>query len=441
MDVSVESADGLQRRIKVTLDAESVEQAVTDKVCRAGQHAKIPGFRPGKVPMKVLYQRYGDAARQEAASELIQSSYPQALEQTELKPAGQPQVELDEQSEDQGLTFTATFEVYPEIELKGLDDIRVTRPVTEITDQDLDNAIEKLREQNKQDVAVERESRDGDKAVIDYEGRIDDVAFEGGTGNDIEVTLGDGQFLPDLERALVGRKAGESFDQDVTFPEDYDAEDLAGKTAQFQVTVKSVSETQLPEIDAAFLQQFGIEDGGVDELRGKLNESLRQQADQAIESQVKQQVMDALHENNPIDVPESMIGEETDRMRREMAGRLPQEMQQDMETLKQLMPDENLREGAQRRVALGLLLSEVISEKTIELDSERLEKKLDELASQYGEQAEQVKQYYRSNQEMMQGVQAMVMEEQVVDTLLDGATVTEQNTSLDDLMNEQGGEQ
>lgn len=440
MDVSVESAEGLQRRIKVSLDPDSVEEAVAEKVRRVGQHAKIPGFRPGKVPMKVLYQRYGAAARQEAASELIQSSYPEALEQAELKPAGQPEVEVDETGDDKGLTFTATFDVYPEIELKGLDKIAVNRPVVEVTSADVDSAIEKLREQNKEDVEVERESQDGDKAVIDYEGRLDDVAFEGGTGNDVEVTLGEGQFLPDLERALVGRKAGESFAQDVTFPEDYNAEDLAGKTAQFSVTVKSVTEPKLPEIDAAFLQQFGIEDGGVDELREKLSDSLRQQADQAVDSKVKQQVMDALYEHNPIDVPESMATQEMEQMRRETASRLPEQLQQDTETLKQLMPEGTLREPAQRRSALGLLLAEVIQEKSVELDQDRLERKLDELASQYGEQAEQVKQYYRSNQQMMQGVEAMVMEDQVIEGLIDGATVTEQNTSLDDLMNEQGGQ-
>lgn len=441
MDVSVESAEGLQRRIKVTVPAENVEEAVAEKVRRAGQHAKIPGFRPGKVPLKVLYQRYGDAARREATSEIIQSSYPQALEQTELKPAGQPEVEIDDETGEQGLTFTATFDVYPEIELQGLDDIEVEKPVVEVTEADVDKALERLREQHKEYVEVERESRDGDQAVIDYEGRVDGEAFEGGTGNDIEVVLGDGQFLPDLERALVGRKAGESFEQQVTFPEDYGAEELAGKTADFQVTIKSVAESQLPEIDTAFLQKFGIEDGGEAELREKIAESLRQQADEAVDSRVKQQVMDALHERNPIDLPESLVSQEIERMRREAASRLPQEMQQDPEQLKQLMPDESLRESARRRTALGLLLAEVIGDLNIELDREKVDAKLEELAGQYGEQGEQVKQYYRSNPQLMQGIEAMVMEGQVVDALIERAKVNEQPTDLDDLMNPEGGGQ
>lgn len=441
MDVSVESADGLQRRIRVSLDNASVDKAVEEKVRRVGRHAKIPGFRPGKVPIKVLYQRYGAAARQEAASELIQSSYPDAIKQAELKPACQPEIEIEDVDQENGLSYTASFDVYPEITLHGLDKIAVTRPVVEITAEDVDNAIERLREQNKEDVEVERESQDGDKAVIDYEGRLDDVAFEGGSGNDVEVTLGEGRFLPDLERALVGRKAGESFQQDVTFPDDYNAAELAGKTAQFSVTMKSVSEATLPELDAAFLQQFGIEDGGIDELREKLTESLRQQADQAVESKVKQQVMDVLYEKNPVEIPASMLAQEMHQMRHETASRLPEQLQQDHETLEQLMPEETLRQPAQRRSALGLLLAEVIREKSIELDQDRLDGKLDELTAQYGEQAEQVKQYYRANPQMLQGVEAMVMEDQVIAALLDGAKVTEQNTSLDDLMNGEGNDQ
>lgn len=441
MDVSVENTDGLQRQIKVNLGSDQVEEAVEAKVRRAGQHAKVPGFRPGKVPMKVLYQRYGDAARQEVASELIQSSYPEAVNEAELKPASQPEIEIDETADGQGLTYTATFDVYPEIELQGLDNIAVTRSVVEVTSGDIDTAIERLREQSKEDVAVERESQDGDKVVVDYEGKLDSETFEGGTGNDVEVTLGEGRFLPDLERALVGRKAGETFEQDVTFPEDYNAEDLAGKTAQFSVTLKSVTEPKLPELDAEFLQQFGIEDGSVDALREKLNESLRQQADQAIESQVKQQVMDTLYEQNPIDVPESMVKQEMQQMRQETASRLPEQMQQDASMLEQLMPEDTLREPAQRRSAIGLLLAEVIQAKELEMDSERLEAKLDEMAGQYGDQAEQIKQYYRSNQQMMQGIEAMVMEDQVIQSLMDAATVTEQSTTLDDLMNEQGSGQ
>lgn len=435
MDVSVENPGGLTRRLKVQIPAERVSEAVDAKVKRVGRSARIPGFRPGKAPMKVLYQRYGAQARQEVVGELIQSVYPEALEQVELKPAGQPQIELGDVDAEGALEFTASFDVYPDIELKGLDAIEVERPVVEVTDADVDKTIERIQEKNKTWETVERESRDGDQVLVDYVGRIDGEAFEGGTGNDVEVNLGEQQFLPDLERALVGRKADEQFDVDVSFPEDYGAEDLAGKTASFDVTVKAVKEAKLAEIDDEFLKQMGVEEGGIDALKQRVRESLEQEAKHAIDTSVKTQAMDALHNANPIEVPASMVAQEIGRMRKEAMQRMPEHMQQDEEQAKQLLPDDVLREQAERRVALGLLIAEVISEKEIQLDAERVTAKMEEVASGYGEQAEQVKAYYQSNPQLMQGLQAMVMEEQVVDKLLEGAKVSEKDTELDELLN------
>lgn len=437
MQVSVENAGGLTRRMTVQVPPERVEKAVEEKVRRAGRHAKIPGFRPGKAPYKVLYQRYADSARAEVASELVQATYPEAIEQEGLKPAGRPQLELGDQSPESGLAYTASFDVYPEIELQGLDKLKVEKPVTEVTDADIDKTIERLREQNKEFAEVERESADGDQAVIDFVGRLDGEPFEGGSGEDVEVTLGEGRFLPDLERALVGRKPGETFQVDVSFPEDYGAEQLAGKTADFEVTVKSVSEPRLPELDAAFFQKMGVEEGGETALREKVAESLRREVANAVDQKVKTQVMDGVLEANPIDVPEGLVAQEIERMRGEALSRLPQQMRQDPEQAKQLLPDEALREGAERRVALGLLIAEVISDQGIELDRDRVEAKLDELAAGY-EQTEAVKSYYRNNPQMMQGVEAMVMEDQVIERLLEGAKVKEKKTDVDDLL---GGEQ
>ena len=435
MEVSVETPGGLQRRLKIEIPAERVEKAVEEKIRRVGKHAKIPGFRPGKIPLKVLYQRYGDSARNEVAGELVQQAYPEALEQVDLKPAGRPEVELDDYTPGQAMQFTATFDVYPDIELQGLDGLKIERPVAEVADADVDSTIDKLREQNKTFESVERESRDGDQVVIDYVGRIDGEAFEGGTGNDIEVTLGEGRFLPDLERALVGRKPGENFTTDVTFPDDYGAEDLAGKTASFEVTLKTVNEARLPDIDAAFLQQFGVEeDGGEAELRNKIRTSLEGEVANAAENRVKTQVMDALHAANPIEVPNSMVAQEIERMRQEALARMPEQFRQDADKARELLPDEQLRETAERRVALGLLIAQVISERGIELDADRVSAKLDELAGGY-EQSEQVKQYYRSNPQMMQGIEAMVMEGQVVDNLLENAKVKDKSVSVDELMN------
>ncbi|RJS93139.1 trigger factor [Salinisphaera sp. Q1T1-3] len=435
MDVSVENPGGLKRRLKVQIPAERVNGAVDEKVKRVGQNARIPGFRPGKAPAKVLYQRYGAQARQEVVSELIQQTYPEAIEKSELNPAGQPEIQLDSFEEDGPLSFTADIEVYPEITLQGLDSITVEKPVAEVGEADVDNTLERIRDQNKTFEAVERESVDGDQVTVDYIGRIDGEAFEGGSADDMEITLGEQKFLPDMERGLVGRKAGEDFDLDVAFPEDYGAEELAGKTATFSITVKSVAEAKPVELNEAFIQQMGVEEGTAEALRARIRESLEQELKHAIETSMKTQTMDALHEANTIEVPEAMVAQEIDRMRKEAMQRMPQEMQQDPEQAKQLLPDEALREQAEKRVALGLLIAEVISERELELDQAKVDEKMDEVASGYGEQAEQVKQYYQQNPQLMQGLQAMVMEQQVVDNLLAGATVTEKETELDELLN------
>lgn len=435
MDVSVENPGGLKRRLKVQIPADRVNNAVDEKVKRAGEHARIPGFRPGKVPRKVLYQRYGAQARQEAVSELVQNTYPEAVERSELNPAGQPEIELDSLDDAGSLSFTASFDVYPEIELKGLDSISVDKPVTEVTDADIDNTIERVQEQNKSWEEVDRESADGDQVTVDYVGRIEGEVFEGGSADDMDITLGEQQFLPDMERALVGRKAGEDFQVDVAFPEDYGAEELAGKTATFDVTVKTVKAPSPAQLDEDFIKQMGVEEGTMDALRDKIRESLEQEARHAVDTSVKTQVMDSLHEANSIEVPDSMVAQEIDRMRKEAMQRMPQEMQQDEEQAKQLLPDDALREQAEKRVALGLLIAEVISEKELELDQAKVDEKMDEVAAGYGDQAEAVKNYYQQNPQLMQGLQAMVMEQQVVDDLLENATVAEQDTELDELLN------
>lgn len=434
MDVSVENPGGLERRIKVEIPAERVSEAVDAKVRHVGQHANIPGFRPGKIPVKVLYQRFGERARQEAVGDLVQEAYPQALEQTELSPAGQPEVDLGEVKAGEPLEFTARFDVYPDITLTGLEDISVEKPVAEVTDADIDNMIERIREQYKTFTPVERESRDGDQVNIDYDGRVDGQSFEGGSADDIEVTLGEQEFLPDLERALVGRRAGEQFQVDVDFPDDYE-EGLAGKSAAFDVTINRVSEPEAREIDEEFLQNMGIEEGGMDAFREKIRGSLEQEMQNAADKRVKTQVFDGLYEANRIEVPQSLVAEEMQRMRREAMSRMPEHMQHDDEEARELLPDEMLREGAERRVATGLLMGEVIADEGLELDTDRLHAKIDEIAAGYGDQADAVKQYYQSNEQLMQGLQAMVMEEQVVEALLAKATVTEQRVELDELLN------
>lgn len=432
MEVSVENPGGLERRMRVQVPSQRVEDAVAEKIKRVGRHAKVPGFRPGKVPMKVLYQRYGQQARQEVLSELLESTYTEALGEAELNPAGQPQIELEQQAPGTDLAYVATFEVYPEVQVNGLSGQVIEEPDVSVEDADVDRTIERIRKQHQTFEPVERPAEDGDRVTIDFEGLIDGEPFEGNSGEDVPVEIGSGRFLDEMEQALKGHQTDESFSVEVNFPEDYPADELKGQRAEFQVTVKTVEAPKLPAIDEEFLQTLGVEEGGEEALRQKVRESLEGERDKAVRSQVKQQVLDALYKANPLDVPQSLVSQEIERMRGEAAQRLPQG-QRDPQRLRELMPDNLFEEAAKRRVTLGLLIAEIIKERGIKLDSTRVDEMLNELASGYSE-PEQVIQYYRSNPQLLQGVEAMAMEEQVVDALLEDVERKPVSKSFDELM-------
>ncbi|MDX1496735.1 MAG: trigger factor [Salinisphaeraceae bacterium] len=441
MEFSVEQPGGLERRLKVTVPVDKVDGAVKDRVRKVGAKAKVPGFRPGKAPMNVLLQRYGDQARQEVLGDLIQESYGNALDQSELRPAGQPNIEVTQVPLDgQPLEYTAVFDVYPEVELKGLDKLKVERPVVEITDADVERVVESMREQNKHFHPVDRAAKEGDQVKIDFLGKLDGEPFEGGKGEDFENVIGSGQLLPDMENGLVGHAAGEdTFTIDVAFPEDYHSELLKGKTAQFDITLKEVAEPHMPEVDEDFIKKAGVEEGTVEALHAKLRESMQTEADKAAKNQVKAEIMDGLLKANELDVPRGLVAQELDNMRREASQRLPENMRGDAEKLKELMPDEIFSEGAQRRVSLGLLLAEVIKHFDIKLDEAKVDEVLKSMAQGYG-QSEEVINYYKSNPQIMQGIEAMAMEEQVVEKLVEGAKVKEVTMSYEKLM-EQAAQQ
>lgn len=433
MEVSVENPGGLERRMRVQVPSQRVEDAVAEKVKRVGHHAKVPGFRPGKVPMKVLFQRYGQQARQEVVGELLQSTYAEALSETALNPAGQPSIELEEQQPGAGLQYVATFEVYPEIELKGIEGQVIEQPQVSVEDADVDTTIERVRKQHQSFEETDQASEDGDRVTIDFEGTVDGEPFDGNSGEDVPLEIGAGRFLKDMEEGLKGHKAGESFAVQVNFPEDYPSEELAGKAASFQINLKKVEAPRLPELDDEFLAKLGIEEGGVEALRQKVRESLESERDKAVRNRVKQQIMDALYAANPVDVPKALVAQEIERLRGEAAQRLPQ-AQRKPEQLRQWMPDEMFEETAQRRVRLGLLIAELIKARELQLDSARVDALLEELAAEYSE-PEQVIQYYRSNPQLLQGVEAMAMEEQVVDALLQDVERNSVAKSFEELMN------
>lgn len=433
MEVNLETPGGLVRQLRVRIPADRIASAVDTRLKQIATRAKVPGFRPGKAPLKVIEQQYGEAARLEAIQELVRGSYPEALDKAGVHPASAPHFEVVAEKSGEPLEYLARFEVYPEIKLKALSDLKVERPVVQVGEADIDKVIESMRRAHRSFTAVERAARAGDVCRVDFEGSVDGAAFPGGKGDDVQLELGQGRFLPDLENGIAGHARGETFSVDVQFPADYRNEQLKGKKARFKVELKDVQEPKLPDLDEAFFKAQGLEDGqGLDALRGKVKAALEAERDKAIKSRVKGQVLEQLLAANPIPLPQAMVAQETARLREEAASRF-NAAKMKPEQVQKLFPDDMLEPNARRRVALGLLIAEVIRERKIVVDAARQERMLDEIAGDY-QQPEQIKQYYRGNPQLMQGLRAMVMEEQVVESLLAGARSKDVPMTLDDLL-------
>lgn len=434
MDVQIETPGGLVRQLRVRIPAQQVSNAVDERLKKLAGRAKIPGFRPGKAPLKIVQQQFGESARLDVVQDLVRGSYPEAVNKAGVRPAGSPSFEVLAEKPGEPLEYLARFEVYPEIKLKSLDRLKIEKPVVEVTPADIDKLIESLRRSRRTMKPGERPAQDGDIVTVDFEGKLDGEGFQGGKGENTEVEIGTGRFLPDLERSFIGRNPGDAYSQDVKFPQDYRAENLRGKTAQFEVTIKGVKQPQLPELDAEFLKAHGVEESaGVEGLRAKLTTALEAERDKAVKNKLKQQALDQLLESNPIEAPQGMVQQEILRLRDETAARFNAAKLKPDQLLK-MLPDESLAPSAKRRVSLGLLIGEVLKEKKIVMSQDKLNTLLDEMAADY-QQPEQVKQHYRSRPELLQGLRAIVLEEQVVEALIAGVTPTDKAMSLDELLN------
>jgi trigger factor len=437
MEVQVDNAGGLRRNLRVTVPAERVAKAVDERLKRMATRAKLPGFRPGKAPMKVIESQYGESARLDAISDLIEQTYPEAVGKTGVQPAGQPKIDISGNKVGEALQYTAQIEVYPEVKLGSLTDLKIEKPVVEITEADVDKLVANLRKAKRSFVEVTRPAQSGDQVVVDFIGRLDGEAFSGGEAKDTTIELGEGRMLPDLENGIAGHAAGETFMVDVKFPEDYRAENLKGKTAQFEVTIKSVKQPELPAIDAEFLKSHAVEESaGEAGLRAKCRSALEKERDKGVQNRLKTQALDQLLEKHPFEIPRSLIDQEIPRLRDEAAARMGLNRQGNRippERLESLFPAEMFVPQAQRRVALGLLIGEVIKARDVKLDQARVESALDGIAGDY-EHPEQVKQFYRSRPDLLQGLRAMVLEDQVVESLLGGVKPAEKKMSLDELL-------
>ena len=425
MQVSVESTSALERRMTIGVPAERIETEVTKRLQQTARRAKVPGFRPGKVPMNVIRQRYEDAARQEALGDLIQATFYEAIVEQKLNPAGAPAVEPKVFEKGKDLEYVATFEVFPEIKLAGFDGIAIERLQADVTDADLDNMLEILRKQNTRFEAVERAAENGDQLNIDFVGKIDGEAFAGGSAKGTPLVLGSGRMIPGFEEALVGVKAGEERVINPTFPADYQNLDLAGKTAEFTVTVNSVSAPQLPELNDDFFALFGIKEGGLEGFRAEVRKNMERELRQAIKSKVKNQVMEGLLAANPVEVPKALIGNEVNRLRVQAVQQFGGNIKPDQ------LPAELFEEQAKRRVVLGLIVAEVVKQGELKADEARVRELIEEMASAYQE-PEQVVAWYLKNEQQLGEVRSVVLEEQVVDTVLQKAKVTDKQVSYDD---------
>ncbi len=425
MQVSVENTSALERRMTIAVPAERVENEVNKRLQQTAKRAKIAGFRPGKVPMNVIRQRFEADARQEAFGDLVQASFYEAIVEQKLNPAGAPAVEPKSFEKGKDLEFVAIFEVFPEFTVGGLESISVERLSAEVADADLDNMLEVLRKQNTRFEAVERAAQNDDQVNIDFVGKVDGEVFAGGSAKGTQLVLGSGRMIPGFEEGLVGAKAGEERVVNVTFPEDYQNLDLAGKAAEFTITVNSVAAPVLPELNEEFFAQFGIKESGIDGFRAEVRKNMERELRQAIKSKVKNQVMDGLLAANPIEVPKALLDNEVNRLRVQAVQQFGGNIKPDQ------LPAELFEEQAKRRVVLGLIVAEVVKQFELKPDEARVRELIQEMASAYQEPEQVVSWYYKNDQQLNE-VRSVVLEEQVVDTVLQKASVTDKAVSYEE---------
>ncbi len=431
MQVSIETLEGLERRMTVQIPSERVTEAVEKKLKDLSKSVRIDGFRPGKVPLKVVQQKFGGHVRQEVIGDVIESSYQEALIQEQVRPAGMPSIDSVSSEEKEDMSYTATFEVYPEVEQLELESIEVEKPLVEISDQDFEDMLQKLREQRKTWKETKSAAKQGYQVMVDFEGRIDGEIFEGGAGKDMPVEIGAGQMLPEFEAGLEGIKTGEEKVVAVNFPEDYHGKDVAGKTAEFTLKATGVSKPELPELDEEFAKGFGIQDGDLDKMRSDIRANMEKEKNDRLKMDLKNKVMTGLLENNSIIAPSALVAEEVTSLRKQAMQRMGQDPAAMDENS---LPDQLFSEEATRRVQLGLLIAEVIRQEKIELDQALVDSNIEEMAVAY-EQPDQVRDYYRQNRQARSGLEGMVLEDQVVAHILDKAKVAEKEASFEDLMN------
>jgi trigger factor len=431
MQVSIETTSGLERRLTIGVPAEQIESEVEKRLKQAAQNVRINGFRKGKVPMNIVRQRFGAGVRQEVVGDVISRSFHEAVIQQQIKPAGQPSIQPKQLAPGKDLEYVATFEVYPTVELADFSAYEITRVKAEVTEADIDNMIEVLRKHQATWKEVDRAAADGDQVTIDFVGTKDGVEFAGGKAEGHKLVLGSKSMIPGFEEGIVGMKAGEEKVVSVKFPDDYHAEELKGADAEFKITLKQVAEMELPELKKEFFVKFGVEKGGEKQFRKEVKANMERELSNAIKAKVKSQVMDALLASHKTELPKALVANEIQVLRQQMLQRFGG--QQQNFDVKSLLPDTMFLSDAERRVALGLIVGEIIKTAKLKPEAKRVKAMIDEVASTYQEPQEVVE-YYNSNPELMAGVESAVLEDQVVDHILTKAKVTDEESTYDEVI-------
>ncbi len=426
MQVSVSTIAGLERRLEVAVPAERVAGEIETRLKKLARTARLKGFRPGKAPFAVVKQQFSSQVQTEVIGDLLRESYSEAVSREKLRPATDPRIEGVSAEPGAELRFTAVLEVLPDFTVKPVADLAVERPSAEVSEPDIDAMIESMRRQRPDFIAVERAAADGDRVSVDFEGRIEGETFQGGSGNDIKFVLGKGQMLPEFEDGARGATAGEARSVTVNFPADYGSPVVAGKTAVFAVTVTAVDEEKLPVVDDAFCEAFGVAAGGIEALRRDVRESMQRELAGAIRGRLRTQVLDALFDANPIEVPKSMVAEAVQGMQLDFARRMG------IRDPKQLPAVEALESPARRRVALGLLVGELLREQDMKVDRERVQARLAELVGDHP-QSDDMRRQYLQNADTMRQIESAALEDQLIEWVISKANVTDKPASFAEL--------
>jgi trigger factor len=433
MAANVETLGTLARRVSMRVEMKEIEQQVDARLKKLARDVKMPGFRPGKVPLKLVEKTYGPQVRSEVLGESVQKSFNQVIREANLKVAGYPKIEPKSEKQEAGgaLEFDATFEVFPEVKIGDVAGKSVSRPAVAVGDAEVDKTIEILRKQRQRFVAASRAAQDGDRLVIDFAGTIGGTPFDGGKAENFALVLGEGRLLPEFEAGARGMNAGETKNVDVKFPDDYQGKDVAGKTAVFAITVKTVEQPELPALDAEFAKQLGVADGDVAKMRGEVKANVEREVKKRVDARVKHDALQALLDATPLELPKSLIEMES----QELAQRAVADLQQRGLKPEQIPPVEPkmFEETATRRVALGLIINELAQREGLKPKPAEVRELVEQEAQSYENPAEVVKWFYMQPQRLSE-MESAALEANVVKWVLSKAQVSDKQTPFDELM-------